>query len=92
MGSSFQCRLRDEITDIIGRILGDCQEGVLYENVLDSILFRFDFLRSTLTRYQSPDDSNSFMDRELLNELLELSEEAANTASTISETFFYIIN
>ena len=66
MDSSFQCRVRDEIADIIGRILRDCQEGLLDENVLDSILFRLDFLRSTLIRYQSTEDSNSLMDREEL--------------------------
>ena len=61
------------------------EEGFLDENVLDSVLFRLDFLRSTLIRYQSTEDSNSLMGASELNELLELLEAAANTLSTRSE-------
>ena len=69
--------MREEVTQIIGRLIHDCQHGTFDENLLDSIQFRIDFLCNSLVRFQH---QNGSMNNEL-DQLLELLAQAAVVAS-----------
>ena len=78
----FEERLREEISQLIGRMIRDCQHGTFDENLLDSVQFQIDFLCNSLVRFQHQDGSTNNQ----LEQLLELLAETAVVAAASSPT------